>query len=190
MHNHPSIFLIGNEFQLQDTSKTIASLLRLALTRREKQIRACPPRRASGRQASPTFAGSRLLFLRRGKQGSLRSLRAGGMTGRNTQAEACATQSGVKPPHSKRQKRIPHTAPVRPVPFATTLRAGGMTSKKAKRRGEILRARNALRMTQKPQSVGRGDTLRYRGNGKERRTRLYESRGRSKQRPYEGMARG
>jgi|SRR5579872_728697 len=41
----------------------------------------------------------------------------------------------------------------------------GMTSKKAKRRGEILRAGSALRMTQKPQSVGRRDTVRDRGTG-------------------------
>ena len=83
-----SVFLSGNEFHSWRVSQKSPTLTNRAWGTRKKQVSACPPRwaRASG---------------------------AGGMTGKNTQAEACATQSGVEPQNTKKRTRLGSRPPRR-----------------------------------------------------------------------------
>jgi len=112
MHNHPSIFLIGNEFRLQDASFRGVFTRQggpfvpqgeqaAPLRRNEKQI----PRRVAPRNDNRASGGSR------GQRRSLTSVRAKpARTGRELQAQRCQRMQrragewklgGVKPPLQK-----------------------------------------------------------------------------------------
>ena len=112
-------------------------------------------------------------------------LAAGGMTGKNTQAEACLRQAGLchakrrRVPASpksakrtartpKRRQQVPHTAEVRPVPFA---RRSRLARNDSRSEGAGDATRGAARLD---------PTLRTKRSGWGTR--------RSKQRPYENEA--
>ena len=168
-------FLSGNEFHSWRVSQKSPTLANRAWDTRKKQVPACTSRG----QAASRAGGMTTIRTRQRRQGTeMNSPISNRHLIHCTELETELTRTkhplGIV---SNRQFFAFLKLPDRPLNSAPTKTAKadsshgqstagfGMTSKKAKRRGESLRAGSALRMTQKPQSVGRRDTVRDRGTG-------------------------